>query len=49
MTSSQLGRGGGTKMAIWGDIQGLPGMKRGEKGGKKFENWDDTICGWSLR
>ena len=35
-------------MAIWGDFQGITGVKRGERVVKKMENWGDVIYGWSL-
>ena len=31
------------KMAIWGNFQGLTGVKRGGRGAKKLENLGDLI------
>ena len=46
MTSRKWGREGGTKMAIWGDFQGLTGVIGGGRGVKKLENWVDVIYGY---
>ena len=45
MTSPHRGREGSTKMAIWGDFQGLNGVTRGGRGVEKLENWGDVIYG----